>query len=66
MENGTHEEVVAHVGEMISPLTLKIFGAEGHAVVQYLTEEMVQWLRDTAILWVINYGQADLTQEIND
>ena len=66
MENGTHEEVVAHVGEMISPLTLKIFGAEGHEVVQFLTPEMVQWLRDTAILWVINYGQADLTQEIND
>ena len=30
-----------------------------------LTDEMIEWIRHTAILWIKNMGQPDLTDDIN-
>jgi len=41
---------------IIDPLANKVFNASGEEVAHLLTEEIVQWLKDTSILWIQNLG----------
>jgi len=65
MESGTTDEIRAYLAEMLEGLAIKIFGVGGEQVVALLSDDMIEWIKHTSILWLKNMGSSDLTYEIN-
>jgi len=65
MESGTTDEIRAYLAEMLEGLAIKIFGVGGEQVVALLSDDMIEWIKHTSILWLKNMGASDLTYEIN-
>ena len=48
---------------MIDPMTQKLMGAYGQDIAGAMPIEMINWIKDTTILWIKNKGAGNTTTE---
>jgi len=63
VENGTRQEVIDALGNGMDPLTSKLMDAYGSDVAVTMPIEMIEWIKDTTILWIKNKGAGHTTTE---
>lgn len=63
VESGTRKEFVNYLGEALDPLVLKILNNKGKEFVKSMPYEMIEWIKDSTILWVKNKGAGNSTTE---
>jgi len=63
IEMGTNQQVIDNFGAAIDPLTNKLMGVYGPDLMVSLPVEMIQWIKDTSILFIKNKGGGNATTE---
>lgn len=62
-EDGTRQEVIDALGPGIDGLTGKLINQYGADIAVGMPLEMIQWIRDSTLLWVKNKGAGNTTTE---
>ena len=47
----------------LEPLTLKVIGIGGEEFVNTMSYEMLEWIKDTSLLWLTKHGGGQTTTE---
>ena len=55
--------LVKKLGKAANPLTTKLMKADGTRVVETMPYEMIEWIRDSTVLWIKNKGSGSPTTE---
>ena len=55
--------LVKKLGKAADPLTKKLMKADGEKVVETMPYEMIEWIRDSTVLWIKNKGSGSPTTE---
>ena len=63
VEQGTNQQIVSAFGEGIDGLSSKLLNAYGADVAVSMPIEMVEWIKDSTILWIKNKGAGPSTNE---
>lgn len=63
VENGNRQEIVDALGAGIDPMSQRLLGTLGTDVSVTMPIEMIEWIKDTTILWIKNKGAGHTTTE---
>lgn len=63
VENGNRQEVADALGAGIDPMSQRLLGTLGTDVSVSMPIEMIEWIKDTTVLWVKNKGAGHTTTE---
>lgn len=62
-EMGTRQELMDGLGEGIDAMSVKMLGVSGTDLTVTMPIEMIDWIRETSILWFKNKGAGHTTTE---
>lgn len=62
-EFGSRASIVENLGQAVDPMAKKIMHADGERVIGSMPVEMIEWIKDTTILWIKNKGAGNSTTE---
>jgi hypothetical protein len=63
IERGTNQQVIDAFGDGIDPLSNKLLGVYGPDMAINMPIEMIQWIKDTSILFIKYKGAGQATTE---